>query len=325
MDETRDSDTGSDAMLDETRDSDTGSDAMLGGLSEADFTELRRSEIAVEGPGEALQEVGLSGKERRLPFFIRDRATGPLMDLGAAQRTSACRARGFLSPADIARLQACAEVAKPLVGMLSRDGQARRTSATGEKAIWHTHYLHTDGFIQHEWPELCARLGALAQQVDAESGWGLLDTLPLGGALAGPGAAAAEGTVNVRVCEYHEYFSAGALEQRRHYDAGSLVTIGIMLSDPQRDFLGGAFQTLEPDGTMRTHEYELGDAIVFVSHKYHSVAPITSGRRNVLITEIWKGPERSCAHRCLDPRADCSFTARDSRAETAQLPTSHEE
>jgi hypothetical protein len=53
-----------------------------------------------------------------------------------------------------------------------------------------------------------------------------------------------------------------------HYDAGSLVTIDAMLSSTD-DFEGGAFQTLEPDGELKKHTFEIGDVMVFQSHKYH--------------------------------------------------------
>ena len=102
-----------------------------------------------------------------------------------------------------------------------------------------------------------------------------------------------------------------------HYDAGSLLTIGIMLSSTH-EFEGGAFQTYEADCSMKSHPYEQGDAIVFPSHKFHSVAPILSGRRSVLITELWQGPERSCAHRCMHPRVEhCPFRLEDSKAAIA--------
>lgn len=55
------------------------------------------------------------------------------------------------------------------------------------------------------------------------------------------------------------------------------------------DFLGGNFQTLEADGHLKPHQFELGDALVFVSHKYHCVAPVTAGRRRVLVTELFSG------------------------------------
>ena len=55
----------------------------------------------------------------------------------------------------------------------------------------------------------------------------------------------------------------------RHYDSGSTVTIDIMLSNPGSDYQGGNFQTLELDGELRQYQFEEGDALVFVSHKYH--------------------------------------------------------
>ena len=57
------------------------------------------------------------------------------------------------------------------------------------------------------------------------------------------------------------------------------------------DFAGGNFQTLEADGHLEPHQFELGDALVFVSHKYHCVAPVTAGRRRVLVTELFCGEE----------------------------------
>ena len=50
-------------------------------------------------------------------------------------------------------------------------------------------------------------------------------------------------------------------------------------------------QTLEPDGELRGHEWEQGDALVFLSHKYHSVSELTRGTRNVLVCELWQGTE----------------------------------
>lgn len=162
-------------------------------------------------------------------------------------------------------------------------------------------------------PELAVRIAALARHVDAEVGWGLLEGIPFGGAAAGLSVAGAEGaaagsSINIRVVEWHEYWHEATLCQREHFDRGSLITVGMMLSSTD-DFEGGAFQTLEADGTMKTHTYEQGDALVFVSHKYHCVAPVTNGKRNVMIVELWRGPERHCAHRCTEPvLAQCPYS-----------------
>ena len=41
-----------------------------------------------------------------------------------------------------------------------------------------------------------------------------------------------QGTLNLRTVEYHEYRPGGQLKARKHYDAGSLITVDLMLADP---------------------------------------------------------------------------------------------
>ena len=50
----------------------------------------------------------------------------------------------------------------------------------------------------------------------------------------------------------------------RHYDAGSLVTMDLMLSSTA-DFTGGVFTTLEADGELLPHTFERGDLLIFLS------------------------------------------------------------
>ena len=45
--------------------------------------------------------------------------------------------------------------------------------------------------------------------------------------------------------------------------------------------------------------------LVFPSHKFHCVAPVTAGRRNVLVCELWEGLPRPCPQRCTDPWGAC--------------------
>ena len=68
---------------------------------------------------------------------------------------------------------------------------------------------------------------------------------------------------------------------------------------------GGTFSTLEADGYLHKRRFERGDAIIFLSHKFHCVAPVTSGRRNVLVCELWEGVARPCPRRCSDPFGPC--------------------
>lgn len=109
--------------------------------------------------------------------------------------------------------------------------------------------------------------------------------------------------------EYHEYSVGGRLSAAAHYDAGSLLTLDIMLSTPGVDFDGGEFVAPLADGTCsRVPDFTKGDAIVFLSHKYHNIEPVTRGSRVVLVAELWEGPEKECPHRC-NTTDTCSVTS----------------
>ena len=60
---------------------------------------------------------------------------------------------------------------------------------------------------------------------------------------------------------------------------------------------------------MQRHAFEQGDALVFVSHKYHCVAPVESGERRVLVIELWEGDEKACPHRCTERSGTCMLGA----------------
>lgn len=55
-------------------------------------------------------------------------------------------------------------------------------------------------------------------------------------------------------------------------------------------FEGGTFTTPEADGSTTVHDFQRGDVICFVSHKYHHALPVTAGRREVLVIESGRGP-----------------------------------
>ena len=105
----------------------------------------------------------------------------------------------------------------------------------------------------------------------------------------------------------------------------------LMLS-PTSDFEGGTFSTLESNGELRDHTFEQGDLLVFLSHKYHMVSPVTSGTRKVLVCELWDGLERRCNCRCDLPWGPCNcgldssslYRTRDERrfVELAAVPFS---
>ena len=54
------------------------------------------------------------------------------------------------------------------------------------------------------------------------------------------------------------------------------------------EFDGGQLQTVEAGGAVRAHALGCGDALIFLSHKQHFVAPVEAGRRHVL--SIGQGP-----------------------------------
>lgn len=190
---------------------------------------------------------------------------------------------GLFSPEDVAQV----------LDLLSASADLGRDTRNLDGS-WETHYLHTGHLFQRRLPHLRERLLQAARDADARCGWGLL---------------ADRRQLNLRVVEVHSVSPGGGLADWTHLDFGSLITLDVMLADPRDDFSGGAFTTLEKDGRVERHRWERrGDAVIFPSHKYHAVTPVTRGLRRVLVAEVWDGDERSCPHRC-SARADrCDFS-----------------
>ena len=94
------------------------------------------------------------------------------------------------------------------------------------------------------------------------------DAAPTAGARSGRGADQAK-AVRVRTAEVHQVAVGGTLPEPTHYDSGSLITIDVMLSAAGA-FDGGTFRTFECNETYLEYpDFNQGDAMVFVSHKYH--------------------------------------------------------
>jgi len=201
-----------------------------------------------------------------------------LVPFAEAQRSPVVRLPGFLSEREHEQLHA-------LAAAVRADAGAWEGLATG---AWKTTFLNQH--LPLVLPALWARMLAAIRAADAEH-FGVLDE-PTRHAL------------NLRSAEYHDILPTGALARPEHLDYGSLLTIDLMLSSTA-DFEGGGFSTLEPDGTLQPHTFERGDALVFQSHKYHCVSPVESGRRNVVVCELWEGLARPCPQRCSDPWGAC--------------------
>jgi len=196
------------------------------------------------------------------------------MDVTNAQRTQVVRLEKFLSLEDIETIRS---VAKAKLASIEPASSALEKHTNSWKVL----YLQSDDTFQQKLPALRQRILEAVRQVDKDN-WHLFDNVD---------------HVNIRVVEYHQMDEYGELADPRHYDLNSLLTMDMMLSEDGA-FEGGDLQTEEVDGTLKKHEFKQGDALIFVSHKYHCVNRVRSGRRNVMVLEFWYGPERLCSHRC---------------------------
>mmetsp|Transcript_11010 Transcript_11010/g.32856 ORF Transcript_11010/g.32856 Transcript_11010/m.32856 type:complete len:237 (+) Transcript_11010:156-866(+) len=202
------------------------------------------------------------------------------MDPRAAARTKVEARRGFLTPAEVRRGHAFAATQRA-------PEQTHSRAHDGSRVV--TYVSYKDAF-RRELPliyEKC-RAAALAKHV-AEGG-------------------RRGGRFELRVAEYHVVTVGGGLYDPTHVDAGSLVTVDVLLSD---GFEGGAFTTTEA-GRAASHADVFrapGDAVLFVSAKAHHVARVESGERRVLVLEFWDGVPRGCPHRCEEPDGACEALA----------------
>ena len=197
------------------------------------------------------------------------------MDVTNAQRTQVVRLEKFLSSEDIAMIHT---VAKSELATI-REGTKGALDVHTDS--WKVLYLQSNNVFQRKLPALRQPILDAVREVDRNN-WRLFDNVD---------------HVNIRVVEYHQMDEFGELADPKHYDLNSLLTMDIMLSE-EGAFEGGELQTTEADGKLLQHEFNQGDALIFVSHKYHCVGKVRSGRRNVMVLEFWYGPERQCPHRC---------------------------
>lgn len=204
--------------------------------------------------------------------------------------------------AEIKKIQAA-----HIVSEIERDMHGRQVVA----GPWRTTYLHTDGVFRGQFPKLLSRCRDAMKVADATSeGWGVLDDRPAD-------------ALGIRTAEFHEYGVGGKLSDAGHYDAGSLITLDIMLGDPDNEFNGGdlTFPASPSDDSPQRVRLQQGDAAVFLSHKWHNVSNVNSGKRTVLVLELWEGPDKNCAHRCLS-RSECNYTLAQSQVGATALNVS---
>jgi hypothetical protein len=179
-----------------------------------------------------------------------------------------------------------------------------------------TTYLSTDDLFRRTEPALFEQLRSLRLRVDSEFVRGS-EALLVGQPERWRGLE----SLSLRCIELHTTAPGGHLASTTHCDHGSTVTVDVLLDD---EFTGGEFETLsctassshtavvDPNAAPRAApiRFELGDAIIFPSYKYHSVRAVTTGCRKTLVLEFWAGDERHCDHRCPLPTGLCDHTAR---------------
>eukprot|EP00928_Gymnodinium_smaydae_P058926 TRINITY_DN42137_c0_g1_i1.p1 TRINITY_DN42137_c0_g1~~TRINITY_DN42137_c0_g1_i1.p1 ORF type:complete len:250 (-),score=22.94 TRINITY_DN42137_c0_g1_i1:203-952(-) len=217
---------------------------------------------------------------------VEDRALSvDLLDCNVAQNTNVVLLPSFFSEEDIEFVRKISADFHALVG---------ESDASG----WSTRYLNAGGFFHDRAPHLLSKLKAAAFEVDATTeGWGVLSKLHCPSRL------------QPRVIEHHLVTPGGALADPSHYDEGSIITADVMLSDPQKDFRGGKFQTREGSFEFKSYDFRKGDLMLFISHKYHCVQRVLWGKREVLVTELWEGRPCKCRHRCYSRWDPCSQEA----------------
>jgi len=130
----------------------------------------------------------------------------PIMSAAQAESSSALLLRGFLSDAEMALIfEAAAVMPSP---------EAAQKDYSAETGAHVALNLHKDGYFASKSPELCSKL---VQHMQSQPGrW------------AEPGSA-----LGVRCIEFHTYTEGGGLMMKDHRDYGSVLTLSVLLSDPQ--------------------------------------------------------------------------------------------
>lgn len=245
----------------------------------------------------------------------------PALTRAQADAADAAVVRGVLSTADVAQLRALGErllaeeaAASPAradaAGFEAPDALSRLDlfeagvadlvsaaedycHAAAEHRVVH---LHRARRLQRELPALLERVLNRVRAEDAAR-WRLL----------------CGRTTSVRSAEFHLYTEGGSVADPEHRDAGSLLTLSVLLN-PRAEFGGGELLLWRAAGEsapgsggargggggFRELDAELapGDGALFPSEKRHNVRLLTRGARRALIVELWEGaPNEHNRHR----------------------------
>jgi len=199
-----------------------------------------------------------------------------------AQRTRVVAFRQLLTEDDIAEVLRCHKAALEHGDPLETNKQnmshykKRCTFLNGPSA--------PGGGLQGHAPQVLGKLLRAAVQAKDKGAWGGTEVVGAPCPLENVDVR----KLSIRIVELWEYEPGGGLVDDRHYDAGSIITVVCQVS-PSADFTGGIFRTLEESGTHIEHPMGRGDVMCFVSHKYHNVTPVQTGKRVSLVVELWQG------------------------------------
>ena len=91
-------------------------------------------------------------------------------------------------------------------------------------------------------------------------------------------------SLNVRCIEHHTYVAGGGLTEKGHRDAGSSLTLSVLLTEPSD---GGVFSTTDASGVTTPHAVGRGDGILLCSEMLHNVSTLKRGERRSLVIEWW--------------------------------------
>jgi hypothetical protein len=91
------------------------------------------------------------------------------------------------------------------------------------------------------------RINAAVLHENLSDAWQFKPTAVAGGTTATSKQTCCKGGSARIPHRYHQYRDGGKLSDPLHYDAGSLITLDIMLSEPGKDFNGGELCTRELD------------------------------------------------------------------------------
>ena len=189
--------------------------------------------------------------------------------------------RGVLSKGDVARLQDSARACGEQSDRSGTYASKRSVPELDAELIGPPHdvrfsrehialYLHRDGYVQRELPEMWAKmLQAMREQPGEWYEWD--EDEPL----------------QVRCIELHSYTVGGGLVQVGHRDHGSILTMSVLLSDPA-GVSGGQFVTYDQRKPVAYASLKQGDAVLLHSRRAHNVAQVTRGIRQSLVIELWR-------------------------------------